>query len=726
MIICRLHILKSGSNYCRILIFQLLFYFILIPDISAQDLNNIKILEDSYPRGAFFRNSETNARDGLQYQDWDNRYSALMGIMGKTETEEWGENPNVLDYFKKFKEDHPDQVAIIHFNGNGRLPGYDRTPFFAGHWVHYEGTKILHDVPEESGYTKITVEDASHFLMNGGRYANKGDDITLTTLRSDGKPNWNEAEEVKLVSVNYETNTITVERGMYGTRALSFTGGNAFAAAHVTEGPWGPKNLGFGLLWAYNYSTQCPRDENDKNCVDILVEQLSANFSPSGKWNILDGIQFDVMPSSINTSQNENHLSAGHITDTDGDGKGDDAVFNGVNEFGIGSYYFLVRLREALGDDKLILADGQGAVQQRSSGVLNGTEQEGFPNNSPRNFLRWSMGTNMFRFWNNVSVTPKLVYTSEKRTVNNSSLLSEVPMSWHRLTEAAAVFESAAVFHNYSPQGNDDYPTVWDEIVKGTENELGWLGEPIGETLHLAETYKDELAGCAKPMSQEFLNHLNNMGTSSFQLSKEHLKVTAINENSSMIKFSIKNLPFHERQLYLSFDCKADRMSDYPEGYIRLIRVSVNGNKFPLNMDCFLSRDWSNYKYYFCNTVDPLDGKKYEHSKEDMVDIEIEIEGADPVYLKNLTVHEAPEIVYREFENGLVLANLSEFGYSFDMAKIFPGKEFQRLEGSDEQDPVVNNGNIVKERIIIPAKDALFLKKKINLQSLINYKINNL
>jgi len=91
------------------------------------------------------------------------------------------------------------------------------------------------------------------------------------------------------------------------------------------------------------------------------------------------------------------------------------------------------------------------------------------------------------------------------------------------------------------------------------------------------------------------------------------------------------------------------------------------------------------------------------------VDLTFRFEGASPVYLSRITAHAAADLVYREFENGLVIANPSPAEITIDLAARFGGQHFRRLLGSPNQDPETNNGQAVGSRLAIPARDALFL-----------------
>ena len=48
------------------------------------------------------------------------------------------------------------------------------------------------------------------------------------------------------------------------------------------------------LMWAYNFSSRCPRDAQGRQCSDILADDLAAEFLPGGRLALFDGVEFDV------------------------------------------------------------------------------------------------------------------------------------------------------------------------------------------------------------------------------------------------------------------------------------------------------------------------------------------------------------------------------------------------------------------------------------------------
>lgn len=180
---------------------------------------------------------------------------------------------------------------MLHINGNARDPRYESERFFAGHWLYFNGARVLSDIAAEEGISEIRVSDASLFRTATGRYRTSNEDIGLCALDKAGKPDWRVSEQVQLVSVDAAKNIIRVRRGCYGTKPLAFKTGKAYAAAHASEGPWGARS---NILWLYNYSTRCPRNSKGRTCGDVFMEHLAELFGPGGELEAFDGLEFVI------------------------------------------------------------------------------------------------------------------------------------------------------------------------------------------------------------------------------------------------------------------------------------------------------------------------------------------------------------------------------------------------------------------------------------------------
>ncbi len=656
-------------------------------------LASLRVLQGGYPRAFFFRRAEGLAASGsVPYEEWEKSFGRLMGIEGKALDEEIpGRSERNIDFFTRFKQRHPDQLVLLHYNGDARDPRDQGGKFFAGHWLYYNGATILADAPEEDGETDIRVSDPTLFRTNVGRYGNANEDVALCALDAAGRPDWRECEQVQLVSVDAARDTIRVRRGRYGTRPRAFTGGRAYAAAHVHQGPWGKDS---NLLWLYNYSTRCPRDADNKSCADALAADLGGRFGAGGALASFDGIEFDVLRDRPPGGRPRG-------ADTDGDGKADGGVFSGVNTYGAGVVAFCRQLRERLGDDRLLLADGWNERHQRAFGILNGIESEGWPALSDFEVRDWSGGLNRQSFWARNSRPPAFSYINHKYTLPGEKpgeRAPDVPHNVHRLVFAAAVFTDSAITYTLAPPPEPgERVGIWDEFRMGAENKLGWLGSPQGPAVRLAAQGRDLLGGRGKPIGPDLLSRFKGDGVR-FALKEGRLWVTAADPDANEMRFRLTGVPADGPDLFVSADVEAEPLRGAPAEVARVLRVGIASSPEPPSVT-WVNRATFGAGYYFPD----VKGRE--------VDLEFVVEGAAPVGIGGVAAYGRPDAMYREFERGLVLANPSPRPYVFDLARLFPGRKFRRLKGSSRQDAAANNGSAVSGPLTLGPKEGLFLVK---------------
>jgi len=665
---------------------------------EGQDLEKLRILSDEYPRVFFFRQAEgMAAQKNLSYERWENTFERLMGIEGKVLEEEVpGRSIRNIDFFTRFKKRHPDQLVLLHFNGNARDPRYESDRFFAGHWIYFNGAKILSDVPAEEGQTDIRVDKPNLFKLNMGRYRNCNEDIGLCMLDADGKPNWHQSEQVQLVSVDSRNKTIRVRRGCYGTKPRAFSEGFSYAAAHMSEGPWGEQSH---LLWYYNYSTNSPRDKDGRKCADILVGHLAELFGQDGELAVFDGLEFDVLKFRCGGSLR------GRGADCDADGEIDGGLQGNISSYGAGVVEFCRQLRERLGENLLILADGMGANNQRAFGILNGIESEGWPHLRDREIHDWSGGLNRHFFWDKNARPGVFNYINHKfkEPTDNPGITkwADVPFNIHRLVFAVGVFTNSAICYSYTP-GNDPDGMfgIWDEFRMGTDKRLGWLGKPLGPAERMATWMPDLLSGKGNPISRDFLTRFSGNGIQ-FRPESGSLKITTTDTKASELRFLLSNVPCSGTDLVVFVTARGDTMQGYPPEIARTMYVSAvqKGQREGEN-DSFMT---------WVNGVEFDSGFYFSNIESDHVDLEFVVEGSEPVWISRIQAHAHPDAIYRELEHGLVVANPSPHPYVFDLDKLFPGRTFKRLQGSETQDTVSNDGSIVRGKLNLGPKEGLFL-----------------
>ena len=538
--------------------------------LRARDIEQLDVLKDHYPRAFFFRATESafNERRYPTYESWERQFNRLQGIMGKCLDEECiGREPRNVEFFSRFKQDHPRQAVLLHFNGNARDPRYHTERYFPGHWIYRKATEILDDVAKKRGVTTIRVADARDFHVNAGRYRTSNDDIALFRTTVDGKHDWDYCEQVQLISADTKANTITVRRGCYGTEPLSFAAGRSRAAAHAVEGPWGKTN---NIMWFYNFSTHCPRDDEGQTCADRLVDELAEWFGPTGKLAAFDGLEFDVMHNQTRG-------------DTDGDGIEDHGVLDGVNCYGIGMVQFARQLRERMTDNFVIQGDGAlgpgGSRSQRAFGLLNGIESEGWPNLNQWEMEDWSGGLNRHFFWRANARKPAFNYVNHKwiEPVPGQPGVSrqpEVDFSRHRLVFAVCQFFDAAICYSLPPKNDPDHRFgVWDELRCGVEHKVGWLGRPEGPAVRVARQSPDLLQGMGHGSSLA----ARIVGDVRVTCDGDDVRVMARNSDADDLRFSVRGIPTAGAELTAFLTMRGESMTGYPSEMARLRSSAPQG-----------------------------------------------------------------------------------------------------------------------------------------------------
>lgn len=208
-------------------------------------------------------------------------------------------------------------------------------------------------------------------------------------------------EELKDVTkTNVEIFT-RFKRGNYNTQARDFSKA-AFIAPHIAEFNLLPNND--SVFWAYNLSTEGPRDEQGRNGIDALSDDIAGEFG--GRLSVLDGIEFDV------------HLFEMPVAtfDANCDGVRDPrGNIAGTGTYSQGSLQFARALRTKM-PNKLIMADGHKPdTHQRSFGFFNGMESEGWPDTFDTTIENWSEGINRFLFWDRFGAKPSFSYAEYPR-----------------------------------------------------------------------------------------------------------------------------------------------------------------------------------------------------------------------------------------------------------------------------------------------------------------------
>jgi hypothetical protein len=657
---------------------------------AGERVHDLRLMDGNYPRAFFFRDSERT--EHLTYEQWSSDFDRLEGIMGKALQEELARPATNAEYFTRFKHEHPDQGVFLHFNGDARDPRWEtKGRYSAGHWLYYNGAVVQDELAAKTGEMTLHVSDASLFKTNMGLYRNSNEDVGICALTDDGRPDWSRAEQVELLAVDRAAGTIRVRRAQYGTDPIALPAGRAYAAAHVCEGPWGAKSH---LLWHYNYSTVAPPDAQGQRAGEILAHELGDWFGNGGLLEAYDGVEFDVLHDAVIPTR------GGRGPDYNADGRADDGVFNGVQTYGQGVTQFCKLVREALGPDRIIMADGAlggpRGQSQRANAYLDGIESEGWPDTRDPEIHEWSGGLNRMAYWaKNHAPGPGLNYVNykfvERDRKTGKVTVKQVPFSTNRLVFAAAVMCDAAICCiNEPPRDAQGRPGIWDELTMGDQHKIGYLGKPLGEAVHLATRSPDLFAA----------KGLTRLKTDSTKIESIAGGIRAAVAKGAAIELHVPDVSSDGSPLLVVMTTRTE--GEAPEGPSRprMLRVGLASNSEPT--DSFMS--WSGPSDFTSTFY-------FEHPpKSDHVELRVDAEGTRPLIITSLALFRGADAMARAFEHGVVLANPSEQPYTFDLSAIAPGRTFHRLKATEGQDAKTNDGSVIADgHVTLGTKDALFL-----------------
>jgi hypothetical protein len=535
----------------------------------ATRLDNLLVLHGGYPRALFYRASEWMARNGMPYDQWDATFSRLDGIVGKALDEEIpGTSIHNIEYFTRFKQLHPDQAVILHYNGSARRPMDAGKRYFAGHWLYFNGSRITGDVPAQAADTVIPVQTTALFSLHVGLYKNRGDDVGICLLTPDGRPDWSHAEQAQLLAINEAQGTLTVRRGVYGTVPRHFPAGGSYVAAHAVGGPVGQDEP---MSWYYNHATSCPKDQAGRNCNDALAGELAGIFSAGGALAAFDGIVFDAFPEWLRPLASV----PGRGIDTDADGQADRGIVDGVNVWRVGFYEFFRTLRQALGNDRLIMSDGSGEqAMYRYTGLINGIDSEGWPLSVDRDMSRWSSGLNLNTFWCQNGRTPLLSYATLKVGGGDETPFDYImPLAQARMVIAGCqLTDTGFTFYQPAPDEPDGAYGVYDELWRGLDRQANWLGKPLGEAQHVGLRSPDLLNG----RGVRFSPGLFEGAGSQFEVidGGRTMKVSSSSAGATRTNFQLRGLSLPARDLLLNLRVRCDPAQGLPGERARLMSVT--------------------------------------------------------------------------------------------------------------------------------------------------------
>ena len=552
---------------------------------------------------------------------------------------------------------------------------------YAGHWLYKAGTTLL----QNAGSTATTLSVADPSRIQPGYYV---------VIYDAPAGSFKNAEHARVVSVNSSNKTITVERGYKSKKVAHSTG--SIVAQHA---------LGQGTnkkLWAFNLSTQSPRDGSGKTFAEFYADWLGDNLLKfkDGRTTTANvaGVMFDAdfyfEYKSANTDTN-NDL----VTDNGVSPNGTNWLGDGLDEFyqrvrqRLAGYYVLVGVHDARG-----YPSAHGGQMESWLDYGNG-DFNPVPKYSKLDKLFVSYLFNMAErgegpaLVHNLTKTPTKLYPGESATAPASNAAFRLGLTMTLMEDGYfgthTAHEPDAWWDEYAVDVDAGSANYGKAIAKNNtaqvRNHRGWLGKPLGAFTRI---YDDTTFAANKSLVQNatFDSNLANWRSVNASISRvtsgqqdgagamrvSGMQSYSSNEDGASVKSD--RFPVTAKTAYtLAFSARSSTN--------REIRITLGDDSYALPV----SDKWRRYVVTLYPTKSVETALKFGVGREDST------VWLDSVYLFRGDAN----IFQREFENGLVLANATR-----NSKTISIGPGYRRIDGI--QDRSVNNGNSVDSVTIGP------------------------
>lgn len=639
---------------------------------GAPGLDGKEAFSTGFPQGFVFR-GEMQRPLHRNYDTWQAVFEGQAGMIRKFVTEELPKIvPDSVVWADRYARAHPEKLLLLHLNGEGRQVTTEASVharYFPGHWVYHPGSALAADLSADG--TEMRVADAGPFKVDA--YLDRGDNesgkrwfpqmLALVALDERGNRDWNRCEFVVVTAVDKARRTVTVKRGQLFSKALPHAAGRTYAAP-LAAGVWGGAPMAF-----YNLATTCPRDRAGRNAADAFVEEIAGWFAATGPLARFDGIAFDV-----------NYWKPRDASwDVDNDNRPDGGIVGGNNVWREGDWAFLRALRRALGEGKLITADGQHAANQQAVGVLDGIESEGLVQHND-GFRGFSRAVNTHLYWAENNTRPRDFRYVVLKLKNPADEKRGDQLRRFAVGAASCLGARTTAI----PEG----------VLPAAFAAPGALGLPAGQLLRPARATPDLLRGV------DLLTHL--VGEDCSLRRDERAGSIAIESaRGSDLTFTLKGLAVPAGDLTLFLDAQAlEPLEGFaPEDAVpRMIeaRVSETPRYGEGRYDAYYTE-----LYGYCGTHRRSLIAFYLRRPGEparTLDVSFRIEGRGRVALYGITAHAAADALVRVFDKGVVAVNPALEPREISLAGV-PGA-----------------GSSLPATVRVPALDAVFLPRGENPQ----------
>ncbi len=636
----------------------------------APDPANLAIKEVftlGFPQWLAFR-GEMSRPMHKDYPTWSAALQNQAGVIRKFVTEELpGINRNSPGWANRFAQEHPGKLILLHLNGEARQITTEAAVhqrYFPGHWVYEPGSLLTAELTMEA--TEVSVANVIPFKVDA--YLDRGDNesgkhwfpqiLCLVALDEHGNRDWYRSEYVIVTKVDSARMTLSVKRSQLFSTARPHAARLTYVAP-LAAGVWGGAPMGF-----YNLSSTCPKDRQGQTAGDVFVAEIAGWFGADGPLAHFNGIAFDV-----------NKWAAREPGwDVDNDGRADGGVVGGVNLWRLGDWKFLTDLRAAMGEERIITADGQHTTNQQAVGVLDGIESEGLVQHND-GFRGFSRTVNTHLYWAENTRRPNAFRYIHLKLKNPAD--EKRGESLRRLAVGTACSLGAMT------------TTVPAGLLPPAFAAPGSLGMPVGELLRPARQTPDLLHGAGLAARLEAKNCALTQLADRIEI--------APTKGAGPMTVTLKDLAVPAGDLTVFVEMQAvDPLEGFGADTFVPRKVEVQFSKVPRYGE-------NRYDSYYTE----LNGYIGTHRRSIMafylrrpnqpaqtLDVSFLIEGHGRVSLLGLTAHSAVDALVRTFTHGVVAVN--------------PALEPQQvsLQG------VPGAGTSLPATVLVPALDAVFLPRK--------------
>jgi hypothetical protein len=594
-------------------------------------------------------------------------------------------------------------------------------------------------------------------------------DVVICPRTKGGELEWLNAELATITKIDEAANTITVRRWKTSKEWISHDAGtyiapnsnlmfsfNAYSRYNIDSRLSDVKVL---KPFYPNLSRFCPKDpRTGLNAAEWLAKhyvEIKDKYYPNS-----DGFVFDVMIGTYYPS----HRASDRI-DGDNDGKIDNFFFDGINYWPLGMYDFIYYLRngvdgkfEGLGQDALLAWDSNDNTEnQRFFDLINGGEYEhSMLHPTPVLFYRYSSMLDRYLLWAERGRKPDVTFIHNKYPDEiyhgGNKPQFEPPYTLHsyRLDMATACMGSGYVGKQVirGPGELPEYPgkqTEWaryggylpkdyDEYHKGEEEIRGWLGEPISDPTRIEShlgpviyrfntnsempTIYDQPAAkeveingriVVVPAGQPWKAEApQRIGNDTLKLTITSVGLWRIWQDSFNLRAELPLTGIHferDQEYTISFKIRGtspfkeidDRYGNIPRNVSLRLNVNNQTNS-EYTQEILVFED---ERRVDLTLIAPASGKGKLHFGI--------AENTGDIYISGLEVRKGcADVMYREFEHGLVILNGSYSAkVTIPMEQLFPDRKYKRINGT--QDPEHNNGKLVDPSLTLKKLDGIFL-----------------